>query len=118
MLMLLSRCALHLQIRLHAAAALANLGQRSLYGDLWEEALQTSYDAFVGLQNSEDGTDSSINAGMPQTALLCLQLLVVALQHIYAAACKHHLVILHGSSTEPCSHFNFLEFSCPGASWP
>lgn len=84
MLMLLSRYALHLQIRSHAAAALANLGQRSLYGDLWEEALQTSYDAFVGLHNSGDGSDSSINAGMLQTALLCLQLLVVALQHTYS----------------------------------
>ncbi|KAL3153661.1 hypothetical protein ABBQ32_013262 [Trebouxia sp. C0010 RCD-2024] len=51
------------KIRSHAAAALANLGQRSLYGDLWEEALQTSYDAFVGLHNSGDGSDSSINAG-------------------------------------------------------
>lgn len=59
---------MHLQIRGHAAAALANLGQRCLFGDLWEPALQTACDAVIGLQNN----DTSINAGILRPLLIYL----------------------------------------------
>ena len=55
---------MHLQIRNHAAAALSNLGQRCLYGELWQPAVQAIADAFINLQKSENGDDRSINAGM------------------------------------------------------
>ena len=75
---------MYLQIRNHAAAALSNLGERCLYGALWESALQTTYDAFVSLQNNEDGSNRSTNAGMPwpptfSTSIVVLQNLPVSI---------------------------------------
>ena len=60
---------MHLQIQHHAAAALSNLGQRCLYGELWQPAVQTIADALVSLQKREDDEDRPINAGMPKLLL-------------------------------------------------
>ena len=50
-----------LQVQNHAAAALANLTQRSLYGELWPHALKTVSSALAELQDSawQDQHDSS-----------------------------------------------------------
>ena len=53
-----------MQIRNHAAAALSNLGLRRLYGDLWEAALETTYQAAVKLQSSDGGADESAESGV------------------------------------------------------
>lgn len=55
---------MHLQIQNHATTALSNLGQRFLYGELWQSTVQTIADALISLQKSENGDDGSMNAGM------------------------------------------------------
>lgn len=62
-----------LQVQNHAAAALANLTQRSLYGELWPHALKTVSSALAELQDSawqdqHDSSPASAKLGMSQAA--------------------------------------------------
>lgn len=53
-----------MQIRNHAAAALSNLGQRHLYANLWEAALETTFQAAIKLHSSKGGSDESAGSGV------------------------------------------------------
>lgn len=64
LLLVAQQMLMHLQIQNHATTALSNLGQRCLYGELWQPTVQTIADAFISLQKSENDDDRSINAGM------------------------------------------------------